>query len=79
MVMLWPCEPIYTESHSGSWCPETWWGQLMNTFFLAHTKKPEKSTIIIYFYLNYSNLGKDAELHQFSIKVAHFDEYQFVS
>lgn len=46
---------------------------------LAHTKKPEKSTIVIYFYLNYSNLGKDAELYQFPIKLAHFDEYQFVS
>lgn len=46
---------------------------------LAHTKEPEKSNIIIYFYLNSSNLGKDGELHQFPIKLAHFDEYQFVS
>lgn len=41
--------------------------------------KPEKSNIIIYFYLNYSNLGKNGDLHQFPIKHAHFYEYQFVS
>lgn len=46
-----------------------------NEHFVAHAKKSEISTIMIYFYLNYSNLGKDAELHWFSIKLAHFDEY----
>lgn len=70
VVMLGPCAPTHTQ-----------WYLLSRALVGTANEylKPEKRNIIIYFYLNYSNLGKDGELHQFPIKLAHFDEHQFVS
>lgn len=49
-----------------------------NEHFWACCEKPGTSTMVIHFYLNYSNLGKNPELHWFPIKLVHFDEYWFI-